>query len=246
MKKIWPLAVLGIVSYLVFAIATLPAQFLVSRLAPAVMAAGVQGTVWNGQAQVVQAGATQLGSLSWTLHALPLFTGRLAADVKITRSDGFIQGRISSGFSGNMTLNDVTASLPLSALPPNATPGGWTGTVNARLATLTLVDGWPTSADGTIQVADLTGPARRPLNMGGYKITFPPGTSGDELVGALGDTGGPLDIAGNVRLKSDRSYLIEGAVATRPEAPKSVADSLQYLGAPDAQGRRPFSIQGTM
>ena len=87
----------------------------------------------------------------------------------------------------------------------------------------------------------------KPLNIGGYRITFPPATTGDELVGALGDTGsGPLEIAGNIRLKSDRSYVIEGAVAARPEAPKSVADTLQYLGPPDAQGRRPFSISGTV
>src|SRR6187401_756635 len=106
MKKIWPLAVLGIVSYLVFAIATLPAQLLISRLAPAVMAAGVQGSVWKGQAQVVQTGATQLGSLSWNLHVLPLFTGRLVADVKITRTDGFAQGRVAANQSGTLTLSD--------------------------------------------------------------------------------------------------------------------------------------------
>jgi general secretion pathway protein N len=244
MKKLWPIVALGVVAYLVFAIATLPARLLVSRLAPAVTAAGVHGTVWNGQAQVVQTGNTRVGSVAWKLRALPLLIGRLQGDLKVTRVDGFAQARFKGRFSGAIELTDVTASTPLAALA--AAPGGWTGTVNARLAHLALENGWPMSAEGTIEVLDLTGPARRPANMGGYKITFPPGASGDELVGALSDMGGPLNLAGNLRLKPDRSYVVEGAVAARPEAPKNVADALQYLGPPESDGRRPFSIAGTL
>lgn len=246
MKRIWPLAALGIAAYVVFALATAPASALVSRLAPAITAAGVEGTVWNGRAQVLQAGGTHLGSASWDLHVLPLFLARLQADVKLTRSDGFGQTTIAVAPSGRIDLKQLTASLPLSALPASAIPGGWTGTLNLKLGRLTLNNGWPTRAEGTIETVDLTGPARRPVNMGSYKITFPPDQSGEDLIGALADQGGPLEIAGNVRLKADRSYVIEGVVATRADAPKAIADSLQYLGAPDAQGRRPFSIAGTM
>lgn len=246
MKKIWPLAVLGIVAYLVFAIATLPAQLLLSRLAPTVVASGVRGTVWNGQAQVVQIGSMALGAVEWKLHALPLLMARLSADVKVTRPDGFVQTSLDGGLSGAVTFKDLTGSIPLSSVAAAAAPGGWTGTLNVRLAALTLDNGWPISADGLLEVVDLTGPARRPANMGSYKVTFPPGPAGEDLVGAIADAGGPLEIAGNIRLKPDRSYVIEGVVAARPDAPKSVADTLQYLGTPDAQGRRPFSLAGTL
>lgn len=243
MKKIWPLVVLGIVSYVVFAIATLPARLLVARLAPVIVADGVQGTVWNGEAQVVQQGSVFLGSIDWKLHPLALFTGKVKADVRINRPDGFGQATVVAGFSNRVTLSDVTASLPLSAF---ATPGRWMGTLNARMKQLSLVDGWPERAEGQLEVVDLIGPANRPAALGGYRVIFPPGMTGNELVGAVGDMGGPLDLAGNVRLKNDRSYELEGSVAARPDAPKSIADSLQYLGAPDAQGRRPFSIAGTL
>jgi len=246
MKKIWPLVVLGVVAYVVFALATLPAELLISRLAPAVTAAGVQGTVWNGQAQVLQAGPTQVGSVSWKLHVLPLFAARLKADVKVTRPDGFAQTTVTAGLSGPLEFTNLTASLPMAALSASLAPGGWTGTINARLSQLSLVNGWPEKAEGAIEIVDLTGPASRPTNLGGYKITLPPATSAGELVGALADQGGPLEIAGNIRLKPDRSYLLEGVVAARPQASKSIADSLQFLGAPDAQGRRPFSLSGTM
>lgn len=244
MKKLWPLVVLALVSYVVFAVATLPAHLLVARLAPLIVADGVQGTVWSGEAQVVQQGPAFLGSATWKLHPLALFTGKMKADVKLTRPDGFGQGVVTVGFSGRVVFNDVTASLPLTTF---ATPGRWTGTVNLRMKQLALSNGWPDQADGQVEVIDLVGPANRPTALGSYRIIFPPGAAaGNELVGALGDMGGPLELAGNIRLKNDRSYVLEGSVAARADAPKSVADTLQYLGAPDAQGRRPFSIAGTM
>ena len=244
MKKLWPVVALGLIAYVIFAIATLPARLLTARLAPAIVAGGVHGTVWNGQAQVVQHGSTFIGSASWKLHALPLLVGRLQGNAKITRVDGFAQAEFKAGLSGTVELDDLTASVPLAALP--FAPPGWTGTLNARLQQLTLENGWPVRAEGTIEINDLTGPAARPANMGNYKITFPPGSSGDELVGALTDQGGPLDLAGNVRLKADRSYVVEGVVAARPDAPRNVADFLQFLGPPDSEGRRPFSIACTL
>lgn len=247
MKQLWPLAALGIVAYLVFALVTLPASVLTSRLVPhGIVAAGVDGTVWNGRAQVLQAGNTHLGSVTWKLHAASLFLARLQADVRLTRVDGFAQTNLTAGTSGRIDLSQLTASLPLSALPPGATPGGWDGTIDLKLPELSVEQGWPTRIEGTIEIRDLTGPARRPANMGSYKVTFPAAQTGKELAGALTDLGGPLQITGSLRLKPDRSYLIEGLVATRPDAPKAISDSLQYLGAPDAQGRRPFSLAGTM
>ncbi|HWK73353.1 MAG TPA: type II secretion system protein N [Povalibacter sp.] len=245
MKRIWPLAVLGILAYVVFALATLPATVLVSRLAPAISAAGVEGTVWRGSAQLLQAGNISLGSARWNLHVLPLFIARVKADVEMKRSDGFAQTTVTLT-SGRIRLEQVTASLPLSALPPAAAPGGWSGTINLKLASLTLEKGWPTQAEGTLETLDLTGPARRPANLGSYTASFDGEQTEGEVVGMLSDLGGPLEIVGAVRLKPDRSYVIEGVVATRPDAPKSISDTLQYLGPADEQGRRPFSIAGTM
>ena len=101
-------------------------------------------------------------------------------------------------------------------------------------------------SEGTVEIDDLVGPASRPGKLGSYKATFPPGTGGDEIVAGLADAGGPLEISGNIRLKADRSYVVDGVIAARPDAPKSMADSLQYLGPPDAQGRRQFSFSGTL
>jgi general secretion pathway protein N len=247
MKKLWQLLLLGIVVYLAFALVTLPANVLLSRLASSgVRAAGVEGTVWRGSAQVLQINTANLGAVTWDLHALALFTARLKADVKVTRSDGFAQSVVTVSTS-NVSFEQLSAALPLGAVPAGAIPGGWTGNMNAKLDRLMLSNGWPVDAQGTLEIIDVTGPARRPVNMGSYQVVFAAASPNPEaLTGALTDAGGPLQITGTLQLKPDRSYLIEGLIATRPDAPPDVVNTLQYLGAPDAQGRRPFSLSGTM
>jgi general secretion pathway protein N len=248
-KKIWLIVALGIGAYLLFALITLPAQVVLSRLqSSGVQAAGVEGTAWRGSAQVLQVRGVNVGRVEWNLHVLKLFTGRIGADVRAKRADGSVQTRLTVTPSGRLDFEQLTASLPLEALAANVISGGWRGGLSAELSLLTLEDGWPTAAQGTIEAREITGPARNPANIGSYKISLPEGSAKTPgmLVGALSDMGGPLQIAGIVQLKNDKSYLVEGTAATRADTPRDVAKALEYLGPPDAQGRRQFSLSGTL
>jgi general secretion pathway protein N len=248
---VWPLIALGAGAYLAFALITLPASIVLSRLDSSnIHAAGVSGTVWNGRAQVLQAGGFHLGAAQWKLHVLPLFAGRLNADVKLTRTDGFAQGEVTVAAGNRVHLEDLTASLPLAALPPGIVRGAWAGTLNMKLAQLTLEEGWPIDAAGTIDLVDLTGPAGKPngkpVDLGNYQLTFPAeAASSDALTGALKDTGGPLQLSGTLQLKPDRSYLVRGNVTARPGAPRDLADALQFLPPPESDGLRRL-VEGTM
>jgi general secretion pathway protein N len=249
MKRLWPLVALGFGAFVIFALVTFPASVVLSRLdSVGITAGGVSGSIWNGRAQVLQVQGATIGGVEWKLHFLPLLTAHANADVKVTRTDGFANTQLSAGLGGDLTLKALTASLPLSALPPNVIPGGWTGTLNAKFAQLSLENGWPTRVDGSLDVVDVTGPARKPANVGSYRIVFDPAASSAEMLqGTLTDAGdGPLQITGTVQLKPDRSYAVDALLATRPNAPRSLASSLEYLGPPDAQGRRQFSMAGTM
>src|SRR5262245_50850502 len=197
MKRLWPLVVLGVGAFLLFAIVTLPASVVLSWLGSSgVYAGGVSGSIWNGRAQVLQVQGANIGSVEWKLHALPLLTAHANADVKVTRIDGFAQTQISVGPTGTMAFKSLTASLPLSALPANTIPGGWTGTINGRFSELTLEKGWPTRVNGNLEVLDLNGPARKPAKAGSYRVVFDPAAStADALKGAITDAGdGPLQV----------------------------------------------------
>lgn len=248
MKRVWPLVALGIGAFVVFALVTLPASIVLSRITPsAVSFSGISGTLWKGRAQALRVGGVHAGSIEWDLRVLPLVAGRLSTDVKITRTDGFAQGEVTAAPSSRLILEGFTASVPVSALPPNVAQGGWSGTLNLRLSRVVLEEGWPRQADGTIEALDLVGPASRPAEIGSYKVAFTGAdASAGVLSGALNDLGGPLQVSGTVELNPDRSYLVKGLIATRPNAPASIVNALQYLPPPDAQGRREFSLEGTM
>ena len=80
---------------------------------------------------------------------------------------------------------------------------------------------------------------------GSYSLTFPPSTGGDP-VGQLRDLGGgPLAVEGTLRLTPEPGFDLEGLVKARPTASADLAKDIQFLGSPDAQGRRPFSLAGT-
>lgn len=247
MKRLWPLIALGVGAFVIFALVTLPASIVLSRLGSAgIAAAGVSGSIWKGKAQVLQIAGVQVGSVEWNLHVLPLFTLHVNADVKVTRVDGFATAALSVGPSGNVTLKGLTASLPLQALP-NIAPG-WAATLNGKFTRLTLEKGWPTHVEGSLDAIDVTGPARRPANVGSYRIVFDPAASTAEMIqGAIADAGdGPLQINGTVRLKTDRSYEIDALVAARANASRDLARAMEYMGPPDAQGRRQFSMAGAL
>jgi len=74
-------------------------------------------------------------------------------------------------------------------------------------------------------------------------ISFPGG--GTEPVGTLVDLGGPLAVQGTLRLTDQPGYVLEGQVAPRADAAPDLVSDLQFLGSPDAEGRRPFNIAGT-
>jgi general secretion pathway protein N len=249
MKRLWPLAALGVGAFLLFAVVTLPAGIVLSWFASSgVYAGGVSGSIWNGRAQVLQIQGANIGSVEWKLHALPLLTAHANADVKVTRIDGFAQTELSVGPTGTISLKSLAASLPLSALPANTIPGGWAGTLNGRFSQLTLENGWPTQANGTLEVLDLNGPARKPAKAGSYRIVFDPAAStADGLKGAITDAGdGPLQVNGTIQLKPDRSYAVSALIAARPDAPRNLVQTLEFLGPPDAQGRREFNTEGTL
>jgi len=240
----------GVVAYVLFLLITLPASLITARLAKhGVISSATSGSVWHGQVTGLQVGVLNLGNAEWQLRFLPLFTGKLAADIKLKQADGFADARVAVALSGNIILSDVSASLPLQSIVGNGgLPGGWVGKAQAKLNKVEIKQGWPIAAQGTLDLIDVTGPARQPSNIGAYRLKFPAdNASANTLMGTLESLqDAALDVTGTIKFAADRSYQLDTMVAARGNAPPGFADGMQYLGPPDAQGRRPFSVSGTM
>jgi hypothetical protein len=203
------------------------------------------GSVWSGTCTGLIFQQQPVGDLSWDIHPARLLAARLNADVVLTRPTGAAQGNLEVGLDKNITARDIKADIPLDQemvanLPPNLST--LRGKLHAELGQLRVEGRIIKSIHGVVEARDLTEGAQR---WGSYSLSFPPVASGDP-VGQLRDLGGgPLAVEGTLRLTPEPGYDLEALVAVRPTASPELAQDIRYLGSPDAQGRRPFSLAGT-
>jgi general secretion pathway protein N len=251
-RTIW-LVIFGVLVFAGIVVARMPVSWVFPGPKSGVSCAEIDGTIWDGTCSGLALAALQqqpLGDLTWSLHAARLLTGKLNADVVLTRPSGSLQGNIEAGMDKSMLARNLKVDLPLDAqlaanLPPNLR--GLRGQVHADLAQLRVDGNVLKYIEGLVEIHDLTdGAGAGAPHWGSYSLTFPPSSGGDPT-GQIRDLGGngPLAVEGSLKLTPEPGFDLEGLVAARASAPPDLAKDLQYLGSPDAQGRRPFSLAGT-
>jgi general secretion pathway protein N len=247
-RTIW-LTLFGVLVFAGFVIARLPISWVMPGPKSGVSCTDTEGTIWNGACSGLTVQQQPLGDLSWEVHASRLLSGKLNADVVLTRPTGSARGNVETGLDKRITASHVEADLPVDQdlamqLPPNWR--GLRGKLHANLRLLRVEGEKIKAIEGVIEAHDLTdGQGSSAQKWGSYSLTFPPSTGADP-VGQLKDLGsGPLAVEGTLRLTPEPGYDLEGLVAARPTASPELARDLQFLGSPDPQGRRPFSLAGT-
>lgn len=248
MKRGWLLALIGLLVFVVLLIATLPARVLLDRI-PIVSASGVGGSLWSGHAETLAVQGVSLGRADWRLFALPLLKGQLQIEAQVSPPGGRGRAQCVITLRQEVTCSRVDVSLPLQSLQLASLPQGWSGHLSAELSHLAIKEGWPVAIAGRVDVQDIQKMAATGASpFGSFRLEFPAPqvTPNDGLTGVLQDTGGPLNVVGTLRLQPDRTYVIDGHVAARGDAAPDVARAIEYLGTPDAQGRREFSLAGSL
>ncbi len=235
----------GTAAFLLTMIVCLPARVLGFWLPPQVAVGALSGSIWNGRTDALAINGQPLGALQWKVRPLHLLRGRLALDGELSGA-GSISGRFAVGFGSSIQAWNVDLRWPVDALPFRAVPPGWNGTVQGTLTEAAFTDGRIRKLQGILDARDLRQPAPNAVAIGSYRLNFDEhALQGENIVGRLQHLDGPMLVDGTLILGANRDYTIEGQVGTRPNAPKSITDTLRFLGTPDAQGRRPFSIAGT-
>jgi general secretion pathway protein N len=246
MRKGYVLAAVGAAAFLLILVATLPVSLFTRYLPPALTASGLSGSVWHGHAAAVAFRNQPLGGLSWSVKPLRLFVLQVAYDVELERPDGHARAIVSVKPGGVLVLTAIDARLPVEAFAGTLSPRGWTGEIEAAIKEARISAGWVDGAEGVIRALNLKAPRDSGAGIGSFELTLGAGAVGtDALTGRLRDLGGPLNVRGTLAVRRDRSYVLEGEVAPGPGATPGVFRSLAFLGEPDAQGRRPFAVEGT-
>jgi hypothetical protein len=192
-----------------------------------------------------------LRDVEWQVRALPLLIGRVVAEVEARLADGFVNTRVSATRAA-VELRELRASTSLPALQGLLPVQGTNGLASLTLDRLRLESGWPTAVVGELQLAQLEVapfiPTGEPglIPLGDYEIRFTD-TSEPGLDATFRDLGGPLEVAGTLRLDRDRAYALEGYVRPRSNASSALLQGLDIMTSePDASGRRNLTMTGSL
>ena len=237
----------GVVAFLVFLVALMPAGQLAARLPPGIDLAGLSGTIWSGRAKTLTVNGRTLGALAWSCRPWRLVVLEWSCRLTLSPPNGELGGDVSGDFHGNVAAEDVRGRVPISLFEGGTTPRGWSGELEFDLAEVRVVDRRPASARGTLFARGLRAAGPNAQVLGDFELVVGEGTvGGAALNGRLRDLGGPLHVRGAIELDPDGRYFVTGDAAPGPGAGPAIFESLSFLGPPDAQGRRPFAIEGTL
>ncbi len=253
-RHLW-LIFLGLVSSVVFALATLPAYLVTGRVQKfGIQAAGVTGSVWSARAETFVWRGLPLGSLDWRVNPLLLLTGQLGGHVRIARPDGKFEADVAAGRTGLKRIANARIDLAIEDLAnlQVGVPAGWRGRLKGQVDEINFSEGWPSKVRGKLDVTKLAGPPPWQLELGSYRVVLPnpappsPDAQPQTITAQVVDAGGPFAVTGKFELDSDRSFLLDGQVAPRAEVPENIRNALEVLGPADSAGRRPFGISGSL
>ena len=241
-RTVW-ITLLAILGFAVILIARMPVSWVSGFIPRNVTCAELDGTVWEGSCSGLVAENIPVGNVTWQLRPMALLSRKLAGYFEVTRDANFVRGNIEASANGTITAHDLQADMPLDhALIPQL-PRDLTGSVRVNLGSIHIEKNTVMSVQGLIEAHDLVqGSGNQRTTLGDFSVTFPAADPSKEPVGQLQSLTGPLDVEGTLRLTRAPGYVLEGLVAAKPEAPPSLVKELSYLGSPDAQGRRPFSV----
>ncbi len=235
----------GIVTFVIGLIITFPARVAYQWFAPAELKlSGISGSIWRGSAAQGSAGSVYLANVNWSFRPLALLTGKLEFASSSKLASGFVDARIALGVGGSLTLSDVAGALSLDTLADTLHLSGIEGDVSLQFEELVVENGLPVEATGTLNIANLVSRYLSPTRLGDYRAEFQ--TDDDGILGSVEAISGVLELGGTIKLTRDRNYEFVGKVAAKPNAPPGISQQLQFLGSPDAQGKREFRIEGKL
>jgi hypothetical protein len=246
MKRVVVIVVVA-AALLAIAIAALaPASLVAPSLERAtggrVVAGAVEGSLWRGRA-VLAAGAARL-PVAWKLDAAPLLTGEARVQLMpVDDSSGALRADITAA-EHKLAFTNVAVAIPAAILQQALTrhaPGraGWLA--GGEIAATTARLEWtPTAYAGELRVvwrdARITVVPLLQADFGEATIALT--ADGDRLAGPLTNSGGNLDLRGDIAIDVDGGTSGSLLLTPRRSDDAELTRVLAAIGTSDGNGWR--------
>ena len=216
--KTFKLILLGLVTFIITALALTPAAFVephLEKAAPNIVINNSTGTIWNGQAGNLRVNNLDLGRVSWTVRPLKSLTSlSLVTDFEIDGNELTAEGQGAYALDRTIRLTDTTfeaeASLASKFQRNFRLGGSFQGLIESAEVTpnvFPVVDGVLNWAQGS-----LTSPLR--LDPANYRADIR--SSKDTLTADISATDGPIDLSGLASINSGWEYEADILAKAKP------------------------------
>ncbi len=235
----------GVAVFVIGVVAMFPARVAYNWFAPpGVALSGLEGTAWSGQARDANIAGLYMRDIEWHFRPSLLATGRLGYRLAARPPGGEITGSVAIGPGGSVTLSDLRGTVALDTLRTITRVDNLAGVADLSVESAVIENGVPSSARGSLEVRGLLVPIVSRSSIGGYRAEF--FTEEQGITASIEDTDGIVDVAGQLVLRPDRSYLFTGLLAPTDQTPARLRDQMQYLGSPNDRGQYPVRMEGVL
>ena len=245
--RLW-MIVLALLAFVVVLALRFPLRWATSFLPAQVACGQPAGSVWQGRcgALSINAGTSPLplGPVSWDLQAAALLRLHLRGTVRLEGPQLNGVAQVDAGPGHDLDVANLDATAPLDRRLFAMIPANWTGRLQLRFPRIVIHGGRLKDIQGSAEAHDVVAQGPRPDEFGSYSLQFTGAPVSGTHHGVLRDLAGPLELSGTLDVKENLDWELDALVKARPTATEQLSKLIQYLGPPDAQGRRRFSAAG--
>jgi len=251
MPSIARYSLFALVAYLVFLIATIPADRVYSlvhaKLPFALTADDIDGSVWVGDASHVRVAGELIQRLEWKWFPWALFLGRVEYGLLLSDGDNSIRGRIGYGLTGNVSFNDLSLDAPIEKFQRFMDLGRFSidGRLIAKVATAKIVSGRLRNVEGNLEWRNGAVKAPQTVTLGSFRMVV--STEDDKVQAKVNSTeNSALLVDGIFVLAPDGSYRFTGAFTPGDPNDQVLVQALRLMGQQGADGKFNVSFTGKM
>lgn len=251
-KSTIKLTLAGLLAYLLFLVATVPAGFLYGQWKQnlggnkvPVSLTDIEGSLWSGSVGKAVIKGSTFERVNWDVNPLTLLLGILEVDFDLAVTDGFAKGTVGYNIFGRTYLNNIDAWLPLAQIESLVDIGALhpAGALDVKLNNVKLDGNAIVSAKGDIAWHGAAVTLFKQLGLGDLQLALEPNEGG--VKGVIKDQGGPLRADGIMQLNPDKSYTFDGEFGTRGSQPDLHA-ALTTMGRFNKDGKVKVSLKGNL
>ncbi len=234
------LILLGLLCYLAFLLANVPARhawgWAASSAEMPLVMGGISGTIWSGEARQLAYNGANLGGVKWRLSPRGLLQGSLLYRFNLRGQGQQLAGTAGLAINGDLIISKlkgmIKAELVARMMRQRFIQPA--GDVDLDLHGVRVEQGRPNAVTGTIrwQSAGVKSPVTASIGSIEFNISSREG----DIKTTIRDLGGPLSVKGNAALNADGNYQISVRMLPKGSADPGLVQAIRALGQQDGSG----------